>query len=382
MKNICFFAHAANLTGANKSMLELIVQLNKSERYKCSVILPCNGPLAKELLKNNIEFKVIRSFSWIVSLSGKDRIKSILRNKLNFIAIYKIKKYLKDKNIDLIHVNTLLSGIGAIVANEMKIKYIWHIREFMEEDHGIEFLNKKLAFKLLGNASGLIAISDDIKEKYERLLNKEVIQIYNGIDYDTYNMPEKKNLYKDSVEIMIIGRICEGKGQIEAVKAMELLLKDEELKNYRINLSIIGNKIDDYFDNLEEYIKNNNLASNMKILPFSNNINEYRKNCDIQLVCSKNEAFGRVTIEGMIAKCLVIGAKSGFTKKLIIDGYNGILYESENYKDLYLKIKKAILNKDLTEQIIRNSYEYVKENFLIQSTAKNVIKYYEELIGG
>ena len=61
---------------------------------------------------------------------------------------------------------------------------------------------------------------------------------------------------------------------------------------------------------------------------------------DIVLVCSKSEAFGRVTIEGMFSGRPVIGARSAATAELIKDGVNGLLYDPGNPGDLADKIKR------------------------------------------
>lgn len=45
-----------------------------------------------------------------------------------------------------------------------------------------------------------------------------------------------------------------------------------------------------------------------------------RKKIDVELVCSRSEAFGRVTIESMMSSNPVIGANTGGTKELIIEG--------------------------------------------------------------
>ena len=59
---------------------------------------------------------------------------------------------------------------------------------------------------------------------------------------------------------------------------------------------------------------------------------------NVVLVCSRNEAFGRVTVEGMLAGRPVVGARCAATAELIEDGVNGFLYAHGNAKDLAEKI--------------------------------------------
>lgn len=66
---------------------------------------------------------------------------------------------------------------------------------------------------------------------------------------------------------------------------------------------------------------------------------EIRKNVDIEIVSSKQEAFGKITVEAMMGQIPVIGSNSGGTKELIKHNQNGLLFESGNADDLAKKIE-------------------------------------------
>src|SRR5699024_11700196 len=57
-------------------------------------------------------------------------------------------KYLKKENPNILHINALTSGNVAKCAEDLNIPVVWHIREFMEEDLGIDFVNPKNALKV------------------------------------------------------------------------------------------------------------------------------------------------------------------------------------------------------------------------------------------
>ena len=61
----------------------------------------------------------------------------------------------------------------------------------------------------------------------------------------------------------------------------------------------------------EKQIDELGLNNNINMLGQVRNLPEIRKNNDIELVCSKSEAFGRVTIEAMMSMMPVIGANTG-----------------------------------------------------------------------
>ena len=134
-------------------------------------------------------------------------------------------------------------------------------------------------------------------------------------------------------------------------------------------------------DELEEYVKKNQLNDTIKFLGFRNDLDEIRKNINIYLMCSQNEAFGRVTIEAMMAKNLVIGANTGGTIELISNGFNGFLYHQGDYKDLANQIEYVITHWENCEKIIENAYTDAMNKFSIQRCANQVIQVYEKVLG-
>ena len=97
------------------------------------------------------------------------------------------------------------------------------------------------------------------------------------------------------------------------------------------------------------------------------------------LVCSKYEAFGRVTVEAMMAGCLVIGANSGGTIELIEDGSTGVLFESGDYVDLVNKMIYVIENKNNAKKIAKNGRNVALQRFTALINASNIRNLYLDI---
>lgn len=381
---ICFFAHAANLTGANRSMLNLICE-NKKRGVDALVILPSGGVIESELNAHAIAYKVIKSYSLMKPVNDsrtKYLMKSKIKEYFNFKAIHTVGKLLIEEKVDIIHINSLITFYGAIVANKLKIPYIWHLRDFLSEDHGYEFLNKKQIQKLMRNADQLVAVSNDVKQyfsaHYEIAIN-QIKTIYNGLPIKEYILEKERDLQSQHIKMSILGRVVEGKGQFDAIKAVELLVNDGITQ---IELSVVGSGIDkkEYEHFLHDYVKKHKLEEYVKFFSFTTATHVFRENCQLAIVCSKKEAFGRVTIEGMLAKQLVIAANTGGSLEIISDKNTGLLYEQGNHKDLAEKIKWAIGNPTKTNLIINKGQKSAIENYSITSTSSRILKVYEELV--
>ncbi len=101
---------------------------------------------------------------------------------------------------------------------------------------------------------------------------------------------------------------------------------------------------------------------------------------DILLMCSRKEAFGRVTVEGMKAGKPVIGAGSGGTKELIRDGYNGFLYTFGDYRELAEKVKYLCQHPDEAGQMGENGKQWALEKFNIEHYTEEVLTVLRRLI--
>ena len=111
------------------------------------------------------------------------------------------------------------------------------------------------------------------------------------------------------------------------------------------------------------------LESQITISGFFVNMKEKLSGKDILIMNSKSEGFGRVTVEGMLTGCLVIGRNSGGTAEIIIDKVNGLLFENEaNFVNI---IKEIYANRDTYRKLAKSGQKYAAEKFDCVNTAQN-----------
>lgn len=101
---------------------------------------------------------------------------------------------------------------------------------------------------------------------------------------------------------------------------------------------------------------------------------------DIALVASCSEAFGRVTVEAMLAGMLVIGADVAGTSELICDGVNGILYEAGNLESLEKTIETVIHDADKMRKIAQNGHITAINDYTIGKCSEEIYKIMQELV--
>lgn len=377
--NLLYSSAEATISGANKSMC-IVAETLRREGNNVYVLLPEKGPIEEELKDRGIQYFIIKSHSWIEADKKNTMLKNlkmIIKKYANLFAIKKIKMILQKYKIDIVHNNSSSSYVAVKAAQMLNIKTVWHFREFLEEDHGIRisrFFNSK---NIIENCSAGIAISKSIYDKFSKIYKNLYIKlIYNGIKVDDfYN--EKKILQNGTVTISIIGRVSAGKGQKELIDAIKII-RDEGISNILIN--IVGDDTYKYAEDLKEYVKENKLDKMVEFIKPTKDIQKIYKNTDILVVASRNEAFGRVAVEGMLSSCLVIGANTAGTKEIVKDMETGILYNQGDDKDLANKLKLAIDNNEKMNEIIIKARDYAKKKFDSEQNARNIANLYYELL--
>lgn len=356
---LCFVAHLNDLSGANRSLVDLVNVLKKSNDI--TVIVPRRGELQKHLLRTGIKCVVIPSGMWMYS-KYESKLKIVAKAASNIVGEILFFFFLIGHKFDDIHFNSSTYGCGAFSCKLLKRIYTWHIRELAEETFELIYYNKNRSLSLIAGAKKIIAISNFIRKKFKNQIpGQDLLVIHNGVC-----IPEA-DLVRDVVinGLVFIGAINQDKGQMVALEALNIL-RDK----YHIVLPIyfVGKTSNEkYFKELKEYTEKHNMSNMVHFEGYHKDVSQYRTHDKIVLVCSKQEAFGRVTIEALASQQLIVGNNTGATPEIIIDRKYGYLYDDST--ESLAETIFNVINSPYKARMINNSYEYVKNNFSIAITA-------------
>lgn len=377
--NILFTSSDAGNTGATYSLANLVDEMNKIGNNTL-VVLPKHGKAEQIFDALNINYIIIPSISWVDNLSEnivRKLIKKSVYLLVNPIAVARIRKIIIKQRINIVHVNSICSCVGGQAAIKENCKLVWHIREFLEEDLNKKFWNKKNSLKLIAKSNSIIAISKAVQRKYNELIQKKINVIYNGVDINKY-MIEQKTLFNYKItKFVIYGRISESKGHMELIKALGVLNKS--YLNWE--LSIYGEATNlKFLLDLKQAVKDMGISDKIYFYEHVENVKDILLDKDVSFVCSDAEAFGRVTVESMLAKTIVVGANTGGTVELINDGVTGFLYKKGDCQNLYEVITKVLERKYDVTLMTENAQNHVINIFTKEENAKKIFDVYKEIL--
>lgn len=381
--NILYIVHDNKKGGAALSFLEMISHIKKE--HNVYVLTPHkNGYLPQKLTELNIPHRNAHYFWWKIALPH-NRIMASLRlliyralNVWNGVEARRIRKIVIDQEIDVIHSNSSVIDFGALLSKNTGIPHLWHLREYGEEDFNLKRVVSVKRYKNEMNvyAAGYVAISKSIKMKFANEVDEnKIYQIYNGVS-EKFSF-QKDFVYEDAdrTKFLIAGNYCEEKGQISVLKAV-IELQQQGINNFELYLAGSGD-----FAEPKRLVLENGLEKVVTFCGLVDDMQQLRRMVDVEIVASKCEAFGRVTIEAMRMSNPVIGTNTGGTPELITDGVNGFLFEYGNHIQLAECMKKYILDYTLIANMGKSAYQTANGYFTPKENADKIMEIYNAICG-
>lgn len=366
MKNILYVHAGAELYGADKILLEIVTGLDKS-KFHPIVVLPNDGVLVNELKKNNIEVYVVEY--------------PILRRKyfnpkglFRYVNEYKKQSYniiskLKNRKIDIIHVNTTAVLEGIFLKKKLNAKLLWHIHEIIMRPWFVHYI---ITFLISKYADKIVVVSSAVKKHLvnSRLIkNSRIRVIYNGVANNNLNKEDVKYLFdefkipRESIKIGMIGRINSWKGQSDFIKAVTPILKGDK----KAFAFIIGGVFDGEewrVEKIREEIINSGVSNQIYLSDFRTDTEYLFKFFDLFVLPSTlPDPLPTVVLEAMAAAKPIVGYRHGGVTEMVEEGKNGFLAAPLDIKQLTNSMEKILSDVDMVKHFGEISLERQRNLF-------------------
>jgi glycosyltransferase involved in cell wall biosynthesis len=330
---VSFITHYTELYGANRSLLNLIEGLG---RYgvRSYVICPDQGDLLAALDRRGIPAAVL-PFEWWVS-SRRTVLGTATRLIRNIRRLRPLAAQVVRWGCDLVYSNSSVFAIGAMAAAELELPHVWHVREFGRRDYDLRpDFGARLSRLGFRTADATIFVSHALRRAIlgrTTLTNSHVI--YNGVAPEAAfderrRAAEALRGRRQPFTFVLVGRFRESKGQAVAIRAFA----EVAARCPTVRLLLVGGAgqtgDQDYFDRCRALAAELAVANRIEFWGYIPDPERAFLEADVALMCSRNEAMGRVTAEAMSACRPVIGFDSGGTSELIDPGRTGLLYRGD-----------------------------------------------------
>lgn len=120
----------------------------------------------------------------------------------------------------------------------------------------------------------------------------------------------------------------------------------------------------------------------VKFKGYQKDVGNYLSQYDIGLMCSRDEGFGRVTVEYMMTGLCVIASDTGANPELIEDGVSGLLYQYGDIRSLAGAIRKCVEEPDLRCRLSERGRLRANTEFTATRNAMQVYEVYNRVLNG
>jgi glycosyltransferase involved in cell wall biosynthesis len=272
---------------------------------------------------------------------------------------------------------------GFLCARLTQIPLLIHVREFIEEDQNWAYLCETVEKSYYRYAVVSFCVSNAVTEKFRnKYPHGHFRTIYNAVHQTPSNSDKHARGHQlfsnQTTQIVLVGNIASHKGQFQAVKAINQLLTNHR----KVHLTLVGRvptPPDPYSEAIQSYIADRGLAPYISLAGYQENTDSFYLQADIALVCSRCEAFGRVTIEAASLGCVVVGSDTGGTPE-ILSAFGGVQYQYGNIDDLATKINAIIDSKSAFISEQESTIVKARSAFTIEKMQEQIESAFKEFI--
>jgi glycosyltransferase involved in cell wall biosynthesis len=262
---------------------------------------------------------------------------------------------------EVVVTNTLATAAGAVAARRARIPHVWYVHEFGREDHGMRYdFGERLSLAAVGRMSRLVlvnsqAVAAKLQAHHVAAPLRLVRYAVDVPELDAVDPPRD-----EPFRTVLVGRLSEAKGQTEAIRAVAAARQ----AGVPVELTIVGGELASvYGRELQALAQQLRVSEHVVFVGAVTDPQAYVAAAHTALMCSRNEAFGRVTVEAMKLGRPVIGARTGGTPELIRDGENGLLYTSGRPDELASRLEQLWRDPSGRDRLGRNAQEWATATF-------------------
>jgi len=384
---IAYVDHAEDLGGAEKSLLELTCRLDRT-RFTPLLLHTRGAQWLRRESCDHLEKIAVFAPGGVLERRRAAVGGSVLTTLRDLWAsagpVYRVGRGLRRHGADLVHTNSLKAHLLAAPAARLAhLPLIWHVRDLLGENEGLALLRQAAA----AFQPRIIAISEAVARQFEGLrLQVEVVP--NGVPLERFTpgepppqLYEEFGLRGDNEIVVCIGRLTPWKGHRTLLRAFAQVAESRP----QARLLVVGEVAfwaGEYEQELRALSERLGLGERVIWTGFRADVPEILRLCDLLVLPSRNEPFGRVLIEAMATGKAVVATCSGGAPEIVTREETGLLVPPEDPDALAAALVRLLEDEALRGRLAEAGRRRAREEFDVRRVVERVQQIYEEMLAG
>lgn len=372
---VLFVDHTAQLGGAELSMLEIAKALSASSR----VVLFEDGPFRHRLEAAGVPTTVLPAPG---QLNGVRRDGSVLAALRSIPGLVQQAARLTSvaRDYDVLLANSQKSMlVGALAGRLARRPVIWYCRDLMSADHFGALQRTVAGWAARWLIDAVIANSHATKDALAAIGGRpdQITVVHNKIDAAPFDAvtPDEIDAVRAELRLPergvvgVFSRLAPWKGQHVLLEAMRKLPD--------VTALIVGDALfpEDraYADRLRRIIQDDGLGSRVRMTGFREDVPVLMHACDVIVHTSTApEPFGRVIVEGMLARRPVVCTDAGGPAEIVADRRTGRLVSPNDPAALRVAIHDVLSDRAGATEMTERAYARARSHFSIRQLTDRV----------
>ncbi len=354
--------HGHVLGGGEISLLDLAATLDRS-RWTPIVVTPSEGEVATRcravgLAPSIVPLPTVRCPTW-----------QALR------SVATLRRLCRKTGARLLHANGSRAMIFAALAGALRpCPVIWHVRVADREP----FLDRLLA----RCAAVIVVNSEAVRRRFAWTTHPKVRVVYNGVDLARYTPREPSSEARAAWGVpaaaplvMSVGRFVAYKGYHDLIDAAAVMHRDRPDAHW----VLVGDG--ELKSALTAQAAERGLEKHVHVIGWRDDVPELLSHCDLFVLPSHGEHFGRVVIEAMAMAKPVVATAAGGVPEIVQDGETGLLVAPADPAALSRAMSKLVHDRAMAQRMGRAGRRRVEERFTLEGHVREMERIYAECIG-
>ncbi len=375
---VLYVSATGMLGGAEYSLLELVRALDR-QRVEPLAAVPADQPLAERLRELGVDVAAVprlrprrtTRLGELASMARRwaDSVRTVVREA-------------RRRRVDLIHSNTTAAHlVGSSAGALAHLPAVWHVRDFRAP--------ALLGPLMLQPTRGVIFVSQVVRLA-NRLTDRPGLMarvIPNGIDADGFASAARPGAFRAELGVgakvpllLMAAQMVPWKGHVLLIRAVKLL-KDTwpELVAVIAGADLFGEH-GGYEASLRRLVSQLGLTDSVRLVGYRTDMPTLIADCDVVVIPSEAEPFGRVALEAMALGRPTVGMAAGGLREVVADGETGLLVPERSVAALAEAMGRILSDPSLGAAMGAKALERVRSEFSAAAHARTVTRFYEDIL--
>ncbi len=385
-RTIAYVDHAAEIGGAEKSLVELIAHIDR-ERF-APVVLHVPGAEWLRYAEG--------AGARLVPRLPQSDLYDEKRDELGGGAVVGLRRMLAATGPvaglyreigaiapDLVHTNsTKMHLLAGAAARLRRLPVVWHMRDLMTQPGARSWLAR--AVRRI--RPEVIAISQAVAGQFDGLPCR-VHVVPNGVPLQDFHPGEPREGLREEIglpdgapAVCVVGRLTPWKGHQVLLRAWASVVRAAP----DARLLVVGEVAfweDGYEDELRSLAADLGIEDGVLWLGFREDVADLLRLSDLLVLASIDEPFGRVVIEAMATGLPVVATDSGGVPEIVVDGETGLLVPPERPEPMADAIVQVLGDPSRAGTMGEAGRRRAVELFDVRRVARQVGEIYRDIFG-